>query len=122
MPASTNALTKRYCATQGWPCETVQSWRGKVRHDLFGIADSIVLRPDGEVWAQNASYGSLKAHRARIDASDVLPHLGRLGRRVELWEWRRKRVGRRKLWFLRVQGRSSSGWGEIGAWEGPLDL
>ena len=119
---STNALTARYCALHGWPCETVQSWRGRVRHDLFGIADSIVLTDDDEVWVQNCSYGTLKAHRDEIDRSPHLWRLDRLCRSLELWEWRRKKVGRRGQWFLRIQRRLRGVWDEPLDWLGPFDL
>lgn len=122
MPASTNALTKRYCALQGWPCATVQTFYGGRRHDLFGIADSIVLHPKWILWVQNCSYGSLKAHRETIDKNPIAEYLGDSGTWVELWEWRRKKVGRKKLWFRRVQSRTDAGWGGVGAWEGPLEL
>ena len=122
MKTSTNALTARYCASKGWPCETVQSWRGKVRHDLFGIADSIVVMPQIIFWVQNCSYGTLKSHRDEIEANALLPKLERLAVHVSLWEWRKKKVGRRGLWFLRHQGRYFGQWGEVSEWEGPLDL
>lgn len=122
MKASTNALTARYCALRGWPCETVQSWRGRVRHDLFGIADSIVLHPLAQLWVQNCSYGTLKKHRDEIEASPHVAQLASQGLWLELWEWRKKKVGRRGLWFLRGQTRSQSGWGPVSDWEGPLDL
>lgn len=116
---STNALTARYCAMQGWPSQTVQTFYGGKRHDLFGIADTIILHPlHGEIWAQNCSYGTLKAHRDAIDKS---PHLDLIDSLIECWEWRRKPVGRKKLWFLRRQARGSS-WGPRGAWIGPMDL
>lgn len=116
---STNALTARYCKSKGWPCATVQTFYGGRRHDLFGIADSIILHPSWETWVQNCSYGSLKAHRDQIDSINVLPLVTAL---VELWEWRRKKVGRKKLWFLRRQARTLTEWGPISKWEGPLDL
>ena len=92
MKTSTNALTKRFCALQGWPCETVQSWRGKIRHDLFGIADSIVLIDDKALWVQNCSYGSLKQHRDEIDRSPHLAWVDRSMTWLELWEWRKKKA------------------------------
>lgn len=119
---STNALTARYCTSVNWPCETVQSWRGKVRHDLFGIADSVILSPTGILWVQNCSYGTLKAHRDEIDQSPHLAYLDREGIRLTLWEWRKKKVERRGLWFVRVQVRHDGKWCDIGPWSKPLDL
>ena len=128
MKTSTNALTARYCASRGWQSELVQSWRGKVRHDLFGIADSIVLHPDALLLVQNCSYGTLKAHRDNIDANPRLEWFDRHPVSIQLWEWRKKRDGRaRAMWFLRSQTRSflmgdKASWGELSDWEGPLDL
>lgn len=120
---STNSLTKRYCAQKGWPCATVQTFYGGKRHDLFGIADSIVLRGIGTTWVQNCSYGTLKAHRDAIDASEHIRTLDSLRVKVALWEWRRKKVGRKKLWFLRTQTRGWYGaWDEVQDWIGPLEL
>lgn len=107
---------------RGWPCETVQSWRGRVRHDLFGIADSIVLGPIVPLWVQNCSYGTLKAHRDEIDKNPNLAYLDQRIVAVQLWEWRKKKVGRRAQWFLRTQARWGGPWGEISEWFGPYDL
>jgi len=122
LKTSTNALTKRFCALQGWPCETVQSWRGRIRHDLFGIADSIVLIDDKALWVQNCSYGSLKPHRDEIERSPHLAWIDRSGTWLELWEWRKKKVGRKGLWFLRGQTRAGGAWTKLEEWHGPYDL
>lgn len=124
MKVSTNALTARYCAMRGWACETTQRFYGGRRHDLFGIVDSIILRPPKALWVQNCSYGTLNAHRDAIDAS---PHIAALkeirGIEIQLWEWKKKRVGRRGMWFLRVQVRGGYGaWDDAGEWIGPIDL
>ena len=122
MASSTNALTKRYCALRGWPHACVQTFYGGRRHDLFGIADSIILRPPRMIWVQNCSYGTLKAHRDAIDASEYRKLLLELRVSVALWEWRRKKVGRKKLWFLRIQTLGGYGtWDEIQDWEGPIE-
>lgn len=104
----------------GWPSATVQTFYGGRRHDLFGIADTIILHPSwGEVWAQNCSYGSLKAHRDAISSNVILPLVVAT---IELWEWRKKRVGRKKPWFVRRQARGKKAWGPLSEWEGPLEL
>jgi len=126
MKTSTNALTARYCASVGRPCETVQSWRGRQRHDLFGIADSLMLSEGIVLFVQNCSYGTLKSHRDAISVHPMLPVLTAYGR-VELWEWRRmklKRGGKNKgrEWYLRTQGFERGAWTEPSAWVGPFDL
>ena len=127
MRTSTNALTARWCAKHGIPCETVQSWRGRQRHDCFGIADSLLLTSSHAILVQNASYGSLKPHRDAIEAHPNLAPILRAGFLVEIWEWRRpklKRGGTNKsrLWQLRRQHRNMNGWGELEEWSEPMDL
>ena len=119
---STNALTKRYCAQQGWDCQTVQTFYGGQRHDLFGLWDSLILHPAGFLFVQNCSYGTLKKHRDSIERSPHLTYFDRQAVQVALWEYRRKKVGRKKLWFRRSQERAHAAWGQVSAWEGPLDL
>jgi hypothetical protein len=119
---STNSLTKRYCASRGWPCQTVQAFYGGTRHDLFGLWDSMVLHPLGILFVQNCSYGTLKAHRDQMSKNEHLAYFEDQTTIEELWEWRRKKVGRKKLWFLRTQPRCAGRWGEISDWLGPLSL
>lgn len=118
---STNALTGRYLASLGLHSETVQTWRGRVRHDLFNFVDTVALTPQGILWIQNCSYGSLKAHRDEIDASPHLPWMTRHRQHIALYEWRRKREGQRKNFYLRKQLWQGV-WDEVTDWEGPLDL
>lgn len=122
MKTSTNALTKRYCATREWPCATVQSFYGGRRHDLFGIADSLIACPSGLRWVQNCSYGTLKAHRSEIEKNPLLPWIDDQRVWLELWEWRKKKVGRKALWFLRGQRREGEGWTQVCEWSEPMDL
>lgn len=119
---STNALTKRLCESRGWPCATLQTFYGGRRHDLFGLWDSLVLHPDGLLFVQNASYGSLKAHRDEMDKNPHLAAFDRQGVSGAIWEWRKKRVGRKKPWFVREQLRFRARWTAVTDWKGPLDL
>ena len=123
MPTSTNALTARYCASLGWRCETVQRFYGGRRHDLFGIADSVAMNGADLLLLQNCSYGTLKAHRDAITKNDALFALdGIVGVSIGLWEWRKKKAGRRSLWFLRTQWREFGAWQDPGEWTGPFDI
>lgn len=120
--ASTNALTKRYLEWRGVPVETVQRFYGGKRHDLFGIIDTVALFPWGQMWVQNCSAGTLKPHRDQIDASKYLPWIdGQRTLSVELWEWKKKKVGRRVLWFFRAQRRAEGAWSPVGPWVEALD-
>lgn len=119
---STNALTARYAALRGWPCETVQVWRGNKRHDLFGVADSLILHPAGPLLVQNCHAGSIPAHRRKLaEMPTIIGKLFACGFLIELWEWKRKKHNGRYQWFLRredfkilVPGRAP--------WSGPFDL
>jgi hypothetical protein len=119
---STNALTGRFCALRGWPCETVQRFYGGRRHDVFGFVDSIVLHPDeGMIFVQNCSYGTRDEHARKIDQSPLV-HDVRRSVPIELWEWKRKKVGRKFHWFLRTQALGDPLWEDESPWEGPLSL
>lgn len=117
---STNALTARWCKAQGWPCQTVQAFYGGTRHDLFGLWDSLILHPLGFLFVQNCSYGTLKAHRDQIDKNPHIAYFDLQASQEALWEWRRKKVGRRLRWFCRTQSRVYGAWGEVSPWDGPL--
>lgn len=121
---STNALTKRYCEQKGWTWANTQYFYGGRRHDLFGLADCLILPGDGcLLFVQNCCYGSLKAHRDKADESfELMRLLNKAGAWIELWEWRRKKIGRKLQWFLRRQKRPWDKWMNPSAWEGPLDL
>lgn len=119
---STNSLTKRYCALRGWPWANTQVFYGGRRHDLFGIADAIVLHPmEGMLFVQNCSYGTRDEHARSIDKNEMTDELlKQVG--IELWEWKRKKVGRKFHWFLRTQERGYALWEEASPWEGPISL
>ena len=130
MKFSSNALTARYATSQGWLCETVQSWRGRQRHDAFGIGDSLILDPAlaQAALVQNCSYGTLKQHRQKIDANSARAIILACGIGIWLFEWRRikeKRGGKRlaRGWYLRTQAAIPGGrWSPLHSWNGPWDL
>lgn len=124
---STNALTARFCATKGWPCETIQTWRGNKRHDAFGIADSLVLTGTNALVIQNCSCGTLKAHQDAIDQNPARRSILGSGLILECWEWRRpklKRGGKNKsrMWQMRWTRAFGTKWTEVSDWSEPLDL
>lgn len=118
---STNALTARFCALQGWPCDTVQSWRGNQRHDLFGLFDSVALIGGRVFFIQNCHAGSIPAHERKMaERVGFIEKLVAAGVTIECWEWKRKKAGGRLQWFWR--GKT---WGQKTAllpWSGPHDL
>jgi hypothetical protein len=120
---STNALTLAYCKSQGILAETLQHWKGRVRRDLFEIADTLAIRDERVIFIQNCHYGSLVAHRRKIAEMECLPEILAAGVTIELWEWKRKKAkrgGKRmaRHWWLRTES-----WGEEPSeWRGPMDL
>lgn len=135
MKTSTNALTKRWAESKGWLCDTVQRFYGGKRHDLFGIVDSIIVRPGvpSVILVQNCSYGSRKAHKDEIDSlpmASVKQALTRSSASLWVLEWRRKKAkrGGKRLtreWYLRGECAEANGWGWTPlwpGWEGPIDL
>lgn len=123
MATSTNSLTKRYCAQAGITWANTQHFYGGRRHDLFGLADCLILDGKRLSFVQNCCYGSLKAHRDKMDEEfEFLQRLQEASAQVELWEWRRKKLARKYHWFLRRQKRTWTGWTEVSEWEGPLSL
>lgn len=127
MKTSTNALTARYCAQQGLPCETVQTTRGPKRHDAFGIADSLVLAGENAVLVQNCSYGTLKSHQDAIDSNPHRKAILAAGLVLECWEWRRKKlkrggVNKGREWYVRWARAFGKGWTPVSEWSDPLDL
>lgn len=119
---STNALTARYCAMRGYPCETVQSWRGNKRHDLFGVADTLALLGHMALLIQNCHEGSIPAHRRKLaEMGDIISKLYSCGFHLELWEWKRKKHNGRYQWFLRAEDYMPEPTGRA-PWIGPLDL
>lgn len=119
---SSNALTYRFCTQKGWPVETVQTWRGTKRHDLFGVADSLVLVGNLAILVQNCHEGSIPAHRRKLDElSGIVTKLYSCGFHLELWEWKRKKHEGRYKWFLRSEDYLPKPNGRA-PWQGPFDL
>lgn len=115
-----NAITARHCAQNGWPCDTVQSWRGRQRHDLFGLFDSVALIGQRAVFIQNCSAGSIPAHERKMsERAQIISKVLASGVHIELWEWKRKKAEGRLQWYRRVKA-----WGESGdaPWTGPHDI
>lgn len=117
---STNALTARYCESRGWQADTVQSWRGNQRHDLFHLFDTVAVIDREVYFIQNCSSGTLKAHRDKLwDSFGLIQQLRDAGIVIELWEWKRKKANGRYQWFLRTE---TFGADKPEAWEGPFGL
>lgn len=89
---------------EGWHCEVVERFNPhtKTRHDLFGIADLIAIKPGEKPRLVQTTSGSNAAARvSKITALDLTPHVLASGFAIEVHGWRRllvKRGGKAKRW------------------------
>lgn len=95
-----------HCKKQGWTAQVVERWNAyaKVRIDLFGVVDLVVLDGLQGILGVQVTSGSNMA--ARVTKAKQEPRL-RLwlaaGGRFEVWGYRKVGAkGKRKLWDLRV--------------------
>jgi len=104
MASSPTARSLQYAKRHGWPAQVVERWNpyAKVRHDLFGCIDLVVLHPEGIIGVQ-ACAGS--SHSARRKKALEQPHLHawlEAGGLFEIWSWaKRGERGKAKRWTLR---------------------
>lgn len=92
----------------GWRYSVSSWWNSfsKQRADLCGFADVIALDPENNLhWIQYTVGSSHAARRNKIEANEWARSLSMRGKdRVEVWSWSlRGKVGKRKLWTLRVE-------------------
>jgi len=95
-----------FCKKNGWPAQVVERWNpyARVRHDLFGVIDLIVLdgQGGGPLGVQVTSGSNVSARLAKARAEPRLPHWTSSPARFEVWGYSKKgAAGKRKLWELR---------------------
>lgn len=94
-----------YCRKHGWTAGVVEKWNphARIRQDLFGCIDMIVLDDEQGPLAVQATSGS--GHAARRKKSIAEPRLKtwlESPARFEVWSWSKKGPrGKRKTWTLR---------------------
>jgi hypothetical protein len=89
---------------QGWPAGVTERWNPavKIRHDLFGWIDLVVLR-EGAIVGVQATSGPNHASRVDKVAGLCAPWCDS-GGLAEVWSWSKRGArGKRKLWTLRVE-------------------
>jgi len=95
-----------HARAEGWTAAIAERWNpyAKIRQDLLGWIDLIVLR-DGEiVGVQTTSGSNHAARRTKILASPTYDAWRRAGGKAEVWTWaKRGPRGKRKAWSLRVE-------------------
>jgi len=84
-----------------WIVEHWNQW-AKIRQDLFGIIDIVVMY-DGQLVGIQATSGTHHAdHKDKLLSSDNSLLWLRTGCGLELWSWSKRGArGKRKLWTLR---------------------
>ena len=116
-PMSPTARTLAECRERGWTAQVVERWNqhARVRVDLFGVIDLVVLVPAAAVVNGYASGGAILAiqacagdsHAARRDKILAEPRARQwveAGGRLELWSWsKRGDRGKAKRWTLRIE-------------------
>jgi len=97
--------TLRECRRLGWTCAVVEKWNphARIRQDLFGFIDLIVLDGSGAIGVQ-ATSGSNATDRIRKIVQEPRARIWiENGLRIEVWFWRKlklKRGGLKYKWEL----------------------
>jgi hypothetical protein len=93
------------CRRHGWTAGIVERFNphARVRHDLFGCLDLIVLDGQpGPLGVQACAGASHAARRAKMVAEPRLRAWLASGARAEIWSWSKQGPrGKRKTWTLR---------------------
>ena len=97
-----------YCKKQGWEAAIVERWNpyARIRQDLFGFADLVVLRPSEGVYAVQVTSTGVAERIAKIKAEPRALAWLRAGGKIEVWGWRKlkvKRGGKAVRWTMRVE-------------------
>jgi hypothetical protein len=103
MAASPTQRSLDYARRQGWLPGVVERWNphARIRQDLFGFVDLVVVDDEPGVLAVQATSGANVASRLRkireLETGAPARWL-RAGNRIEVWGWRKAANGR---WQLR---------------------
>ena len=120
------------CKRLGWKAAIVERWNqwARVRQDLFGFADLVVLDgAPGLLALQVTDATSISKRMEKLSGVALVVDWLKAGMRVEVWGWRKlvvKRGGKATRWTLRrVAARLASdgvgiSWDELGDGAGPL--
>lgn len=97
---------RAFCKEQGWVSQIVERWNSyaKVRQDLFGVIDLVVLdgQGGGPLGVQVCAGSSHAARRTKAESEPRLAHWLAAPARFEVWSYSKTGArGKRKLWTLR---------------------
>lgn len=95
-----------FCHAQGWTAGVTEKWNphAKIRQDLFGVIDMIVLDDagGGPLGVQACAGASHAARRTKALAEPRLAKWLAQPARFEVWSWSKQGPrGKRKVWTLR---------------------
>lgn len=103
--ASPTQRSLEHARRQGWTAGVVERWNphARIRQDLFGFVDVIVL--DGEpgalaVQATSASNHASRVRKIREQCAEAAQAWLGSGGRIQVWSWRKGANGR---WILRAE-------------------
>lgn len=90
----------KHLREQGYTVDVAEHWVSfaKIRRDLFGIIDLVVLAGPETIGVQTTSGSNVSARVKKITASEHLPALRRAGWRLLVHGWRKNSTGK---WVLR---------------------
>ena len=105
MAASPTARSLAHARKLGWLAGSVEKWNphARIRQDLFGFIDLIVLDGQGGTLAVQATSASNVSSRvAKIKANEAAPRWLAEGNRIQVWGWKRIPKGKSCRYELRV--------------------
>ena len=107
MAASPTSRSLEYCRKLGLLAGVVEKWNphAKIRQDLFGFIDLIVLDNDGVTGIQATSGSNASARVKKILAEPRAKQWLEAGCRIEVWAWKKKKIKRGGVAFRWVLDR-----------------
>ena len=107
--ASPTSRSLEYARSRGWTVQVVERWNpyARVRVDLFGVIDLVVLTGSAIVGVQACAGASHAARRTKMLDAEHLASTGlwlASGGVLEIWSWAKRGArGQRKVWTIREE-------------------
>lgn len=107
MPKTPTTRSNEYARKRGWTSAVVEKWNPhvKIRQDLFGFGDILVIDDQqGSLIVQATSGSHVAARMTKIEENDVARVWLAADNRIEVWGWRKtkvKRGGKAMRWNVR---------------------
>lgn len=98
---SPTSRTLKLCKKLEWIPYVVEHWNAfaHIRQDLYGGIDLVVLKPgtQGLLGIQATASGT-SARKKKLSDLPVMVEWLKAGLALEVWGWRKLKVGKRQLW------------------------